>query len=292
MNITAQGIATALGGVKRHSGGWLARCPTHQDKTASLSLTDRDGRILVKCFAGCDQHTVVDTLKHRHLWPGRDDQPPIISKRTEAPRTENQNKERAIKLWDEALPASGTLAEIYLNKRGIDLPDGDELRFHAKAAKWEGRLYSALVAAVRNISGIDIVAVHRILINRDGSPVLDDSRKKVKLLLGSPAGAAVKLSPATSELNVAEGIETALAVLQRTKAPTWSAINAAGLSKFPVIDTVSTLTIWADNDENGAGQRAAEACAERWIAAGKIARVLIPKSVGTDWADHFKRGHQ
>ena len=34
--------------------GWTCRCPAHDDKNASLSVREaEDGKILVKCFAGC-----------------------------------------------------------------------------------------------------------------------------------------------------------------------------------------------------------------------------------------------
>lgn len=39
---------------------WLACCPAHEDRTASLSVRELDdGRILVHCFAGC---SVVEVL--------------------------------------------------------------------------------------------------------------------------------------------------------------------------------------------------------------------------------------
>jgi hypothetical protein len=35
------------------NGQWQAHCPAHDDAKPSLSVTESDGRILVKCFAGC-----------------------------------------------------------------------------------------------------------------------------------------------------------------------------------------------------------------------------------------------
>jgi len=48
----------------RKSGrGWMARCPAHEDRSASLSLGEgRDGRVLLRCFAGCDVSAVVASL--------------------------------------------------------------------------------------------------------------------------------------------------------------------------------------------------------------------------------------
>jgi hypothetical protein len=41
------------------NGGWTARCPAHEDHNSSLSIDVRDGRILLKCFAGCDAESIV-----------------------------------------------------------------------------------------------------------------------------------------------------------------------------------------------------------------------------------------
>jgi len=53
----------------------MCRCPAHDDRTASLSLDDRDsGGVLVKCFANCSNEAVVAALKERGLWPKRHDE--------------------------------------------------------------------------------------------------------------------------------------------------------------------------------------------------------------------------
>ena len=43
-----------LNPIEQSDGQWLSRCPTHEDRTPSLSVTERDGKLLVKCHAGCD----------------------------------------------------------------------------------------------------------------------------------------------------------------------------------------------------------------------------------------------
>ena len=56
-------ILPRLERVKRSGNGYTARCPAHDDKTASLSLTAaEDGRVLVHCFAGCPVHDVVGAI--------------------------------------------------------------------------------------------------------------------------------------------------------------------------------------------------------------------------------------
>lgn len=44
-------------------GRWVACCPAHQDHSPSLSVaTGVDGRILVRCFAGCELQAIVDAV--------------------------------------------------------------------------------------------------------------------------------------------------------------------------------------------------------------------------------------
>jgi predicted P-loop ATPase len=74
--LSIEQIALALGGAKRlGSGGWSCRCPAHEDGHASLSLSEKDGKTLWRCHAGCDQTAVRDALVQRGLWhasePGR-----------------------------------------------------------------------------------------------------------------------------------------------------------------------------------------------------------------------------
>ena len=52
-----------LSGVKKAGVNWQARCPAHDDRQASLGVsTGDDGRILIKCFAGCTAKSVVESL--------------------------------------------------------------------------------------------------------------------------------------------------------------------------------------------------------------------------------------
>lgn len=49
--------------VRKSGRGHIARCPAHEDRSASLSVGEGDdGRVLVKCFAGCEVGAVVRAL--------------------------------------------------------------------------------------------------------------------------------------------------------------------------------------------------------------------------------------
>ena len=66
--MTAETLAKALGG-RSVGARWMARCPAHEDRKPSLSISSgRDGKVLVHCHAGCDQRDVIAVLCERGLW--------------------------------------------------------------------------------------------------------------------------------------------------------------------------------------------------------------------------------
>lgn len=62
-------ILQALGGQRTKENEVMVHCCAHDDPNPSLSITDQGGKLLVKCFAGCDQGAVIEALKARSLWP-------------------------------------------------------------------------------------------------------------------------------------------------------------------------------------------------------------------------------
>jgi hypothetical protein len=56
-------LLSRLEGVKhRSNGGYIARCPSHADRSPSLSVCERDGKVLLKCFAGCGVDDIVSAV--------------------------------------------------------------------------------------------------------------------------------------------------------------------------------------------------------------------------------------
>lgn len=91
-----------LQNVKPSGNGWSARCSVHEDHQSSLSISEgRDGRVLVKCFAGCAVEQVLAALKleMRHLFPERRPQQPAANSRRRVPLTVEELAR------DKALPA-------------------------------------------------------------------------------------------------------------------------------------------------------------------------------------------
>lgn len=56
-------ILTKLPDARRAGEGWTARCPAHNDKRPSLSISEGDdGRALLHCHAGCTVKSIVESL--------------------------------------------------------------------------------------------------------------------------------------------------------------------------------------------------------------------------------------
>ena len=62
---------------RRSGRSWMARCPAHEDQTPSLSIAETvDGKVLLKCWAGCPTEAVLAALGlcWSDLFPDRNDE--------------------------------------------------------------------------------------------------------------------------------------------------------------------------------------------------------------------------
>ncbi|WP_245323987.1 DUF7146 domain-containing protein [Bradyrhizobium shewense] len=188
---------------------------------------------------------------------------------------------RALQIWDGVSPLRGSLAERYLAHRGIIVPDEalDVIGFHP-SCPFRGTTAPALVALIQDITTGEPVGVHR----RQLTP--DATAAGPPMSLGPKGGGVIRLSPAISAaLAIGEGVETCLAGMMLGSGATWSVLDAGGISDFAVLEHVQRLTILVDHDVGGTGQRAAAACRDRWIAAGKHVRLVMPDTPGQDIND-------
>jgi putative DNA primase/helicase len=133
---------------------------------------------------------------------------------------------------------------------------------------------------MRNASSGEPCGVQRTALNPDAT--------KIERMMLGPAG-VVRLWPADSTLVIGEGLETVLSAATRLTyrdaplQPAWAALGA--LARFPVINGVGRLIVLADNDLNGAGQRAAAECEARWLEFEREGVVLTPDRPGSDFND-------
>jgi hypothetical protein len=53
-------LVSRLDGAKRTGPGrYIAKCPAHPDKSPSLTIAEKDGKVLLHCFAGCEPADVL-----------------------------------------------------------------------------------------------------------------------------------------------------------------------------------------------------------------------------------------
>lgn len=285
----AERITRALGG-KWYSRFGSARCPAHDDKHPSLSLSNgADGRLLLRCHAGCGFAAILDSLRGLRLVASDGRRPEtdfaeMARQRTEDAAQAEKREAQALTCWREAWPVRGTLAEYYLRGRGItcDLPDS--LRFHSACWHPSARRFPALVALVE---GGDRLAVHRTYLRPDGLGKAE--AEPARAMLGTVAGGAVRIVEADGSIVVAEGIETALSLasgLLGCPATIWAALSISGLRGLALPPLPGRLTIASDGDEPG--RAAGHALATR--ASGLGWRVsLLPAPAGRDWNDVLQK---
>lgn len=284
--MTAETIAKALGG-RKAGGGWTARCPTHHDKTPSLSIRDADdGKVLVRCHAGCDQEQVISTLRSRGLWSENGKRfrsrfaPRSGTKKAEPDHEDGKRSEAALSIWQAAKPAVKTLVETYLGSRGLHLPSTTALRFHTALKHPSGGVWPAMVALVTRGSDGTPLAIHRTFLARDGggkAPV-----DPQKMMFGPCRGGAVQLAEPHDVLMVGEGIETCLAAMKATGHPAWAALSTSGLRALDLPKDVRDVIVLADGD--APGEAAARNCALRWQHKGRRVRIARPPR-GMDFND-------
>jgi hypothetical protein len=268
-------------------------CPFHDDPNPSCSIyadhfychgcgahgTRLDWLLEVE---GMTHAEAVNTLQD---WTGSTT---VVWERPDA----EERRRRALALWDEATTLRGTIGERYLAEtRGIEVsqlpPTIDEvLRFHRHCPFGAGA-QPCLVALMRDPETDTPVGIHRIALAQENGAVTKIERRA----LGGMG--VVKLWPINGDrhLAVGEGIETVLAAATCLSfggaplTPAWAAIHTHGVASLPVMDGITRLIQLIDNDENNAGQGAAEESRQRWSAQGREVVPLMPPQVGWDWND-------
>jgi putative DNA primase/helicase len=243
--MTADAIARALAG-RKVGRDWMARCPAHHDRKPSLSISEgEDGKVLVRCHAGCDQRDVIAALRRRGAWmnEGRNAGQSLQKLHRRFPVEPDfdalKRTEAALCIWQASLSVQRTQVETYLRSRGLTVSPPPALRFHRGLKHPSGGVWPAMVALVtRGVDGAPI-AIHRTFLDRNGegkAPV-----DPQKMMLGPCRGGAVRLADPGDVLMIGEGIETCLAAMLATGRPAWAALSTSGLR---TLDLPGDVTIW------------------------------------------------
>lgn len=211
------------------------------------------------------------------------------------------------RVWNESFGCNEREAEparLYMARRGISIAIPEEIRFHPSLSYFDGdkRIgdFPALLAMVTGADG-GPVTIHRTYLTPQGMKADVASPKK---LMAYPTnrkiiGGAVRMNAdqRSDVLLVAEGLETALAVMEATNLPVWSTVNAHMLENFVPPAWVKQLFVFADKDKpskqhpKGHGQEAATRLVQRIWGMGIKCSAVVPTGEiqdgekSLDWLD-------
>jgi putative DNA primase/helicase len=269
----------------RFDGGTLQKRPTTNPVTNQNEINNpsfglfqgEGGKIFWKHF-GTDAHgDLFDFLRlvageetaRKEL--GLNGEPVSIPKQKQAQSKEKTSEGKRIfaaKLWEESIPDNGPVA-AYFGSRTYTSVIPESIRLNTKK--------KLMVARVADVDD-GFLGAHRIWLT---PLVLKEGEKRQKRSLGPIKGGAVRLgTPSRGRLALCEGIEDGLSIQQATNIPTWAALSTSGLKNIQVPRWVKEVWIFADSDENQAGQKAAIIAAKRLVKEGRNVWIVYPVDQG------------
>lgn len=276
-------------------GGICNSCGSYPDGFALLSWVN--GWTLPDTLQAVANHLGVTEYGNKLNLPPKQSPNNFAARQQKAAKRKREALKSA---WRSLLPLSDKQAEParqYLVNRGLSdclaqLPS--DLFYHPQLEYWhDGKSYGhypALVAVVRGADGAE-VTLHRTYLEQSGKKADVPTVKKLMspATPGSSREGAIRLYPPAKELIVAEGIETALALHLALGKACWACVSAGGLEAVAIPENVERVIVGADNDANGAGQKAAYELTNRLIKQDRHiqVKIIIPDHVGTDWLDVF-----
>lgn len=291
-------ILSTLGMDDKALSGKHCACPMCGGKDR-FRFDDKDGRGTyfcsgcgagdgVKLAMGITGQTFKDTARQIERLAG------VVQPTASKPERTDDDKLAALRrVWSESKPIQRSdEAALYLAGRGLkiyDLPES--IRVHPALRYQDGETVGTYAAMLATVTAPDgrAASLHRTY--------LQESRKAPvtapkKLMQGLPiAGAAIRLTAVSQILGIAEGIETALAASELFEVPVWSCISTAGIESFEPPAGVREVIVFADHDENFAGQAAAYRAAHRLKLRGFEVEVCIPQEPG-DWLDFHSKNFE
>ncbi|MEE9290195.1 MAG: toprim domain-containing protein [Alphaproteobacteria bacterium] len=294
----AANIAIALQGKPKPGAGYLCRCPLPNhgkgrgDLHRSLSVDDgEDGRLLVRCFAGCDGADVMAELARRELLPERNG-----NRRRQRPSSGLPSPVSphtpSLEIWRQAVPATDeTLTAQYLRGRAITGPVPPSIRHHPNVVYPHSGLYLPAMVAAIQAPDRRVIAVQLLFLDPRGSGKGQVSKSRL-FLPGACLGAgAVRLARATNILGLAEGIEDALSAMALTGIPVWCVCGVARFNSVEIPPTVTKVHLFAQNDPTDSGARkAVERAAQRFSGSRWVVTRRPPQKY-QDWNEWGAHGY-
>ena len=282
-------IVRVLGG-ELYAGGRRASIPApgHSSADRSVSLLERDGRVIIHSFGEATWQAVRDELRRRGLIDNRGAPTHGIAhdRPVRSAPSHTDRVARARTLWEEALPIRpATPAWRHIRGRAIatapiDIP---ALRSHPEAPlsayRRSAATRPALLAAISDPSGA-LTGVEITYLTNGGSRA-SDMRLSRKTIGAAPAGSAVRLSPASPSMVAGEGVFTTISASEYFGLPGWALLSANNMPRWSPPESVRLVLIAADRGSVGEG--AAEALRQRLEERDVTAVVRTPPEPFGDW---------
>lgn len=288
----AHAIAARMGGgVKVEADGvFKTRCPVHGNANSDLNLqvSDWRGKLSVKCWSrDCDKDAI--KAKIAELMGGAR----YRSAKTGHARQDDAARRAAARhamaqTLARSEPIEGTVVEAYLSGRGLMRPlAGHHLRF------LPGTPYPAMVGIITDLRDANtVLSLHTTYLAKDGSgkAPIDTPKRYFKDL--PKKGGVIRLGGEDwlkGEIGIAEGIETALAVMTSYShipriVPVFAGLDAGNIGGLQIMPNVNRITVYADKGE--AGEKAAAKLARCWHAGG--CEVFVCTAPVDDWNPTLK----
>jgi len=295
-----------------YDGKVICPNPSHQDDTASCHIygADRDdgGKGHAYCFGcgwhadaiewlkvvkGLDFHAAREAAARRDLIPHLP-QGQIEFRASAAPATPKVEappnvgkRDYARRIWAEAKPIAGTLAETYLRSRAIPRAPDSSTRFHPSLKMSDFGAFPAILYAATNADG-EVMAVQASWLNANGTR---DERHLKKKTYGSAKGCSVKFGGGQSSVIVAEGPETAMSAGIIYSTPAEAVLGSANLKNWLLPDGVVRIALAVDNDakDDAASYKHFSELGTRLMDDGYIVGAWAPNAGAKDFNDMLCR---
>ncbi|WP_454719061.1 toprim domain-containing protein [Caulobacter segnis] len=280
-------IVRILGG-DLYDGGRRANVPApgHSRRDRSVSLLERDGRLIIHTFGGADWRTVRDDLRARGLLgdegAGQGQDRPCGATDCASRRLRRQTAEA---LWSQGRAITATLSERHCRLRGMvgPAPDDTVLRHHGltplSVYRPGGATRPALLAGIVDAGGA-LSAIEITYLGPGGRRAVDLRLPRKTVGIIAP-GSAVRLDPAAETMLVAEGVFTTLSARRRFGLPAWALLSTSNLRFWRPPCGVRSVLIAADRGQEG--EASAKVLARALRADGVEARITLPPAPFGDW---------
>lgn len=298
--------------LKRAGQQWQGLCPFHNEATPSFNVHDEKG--FYYCF-GCDARGDIfnwimrtrgldfkDALTEIQRSAGQFQAMPPRARHEPQPAREQENlREYVEKIWAIGRPIGNTAVALYLQGRGVRMEKigagaFSTLRYHpALAHKETSQTLPAMIARIERGDSATLIGLHRTYLESvsAGGKIATRKARVVpnKKMLGQHVGGAVRFAPAAETIVIAEGIETALSVMQALQLPTWAALSLSNLGQVELPATVNTVVLAADADAKDARNAEAQLqrAATQYAAGGREVKIMRPPK-GLDFNDLLQKG--